>query len=59
MKQTLCEDDFEYVLVWVRNDETTQLPSPPPPQLIKKKGLTLRILALLLTFSLKRSLGLN
>ena len=51
MKQTLCEDDFEYVLV-------TQLPSPPP-QLIKKKGLTLRILALLLTFSLKRSLGLN
>jgi hypothetical protein len=58
MKQTLCEDDFEYVLVWVRNDETTQLPSPPP-QLIKKKGLTLRILASLLTFSLKRSLGLN
>jgi hypothetical protein len=57
MKETLSEDDFEYVLVWVRNDETTQLPSPPPP-LLKKKGFALRFLAKILTFSLKKSLGL-
>ena len=57
MKQTLSQDDFEYVLVWVRNHETTQLPSPPPPP-IKKKGIALRVLASILTFSLKKSLGL-
>jgi hypothetical protein len=57
MKQTLSEEDFEYVLVWVREGETTQLPSPPPP-IIKKKGLALRILASILAFSLKKSVGL-
>ena len=57
MKQTLSEEDYEYVFVWVREGETTQLPSPPAP-LIKKKGLALRVLASILAFSLKRSLGL-
>ena len=57
MKTKLIQDDFEYVMVWVRDDETTQLPSPPPMP-IKKKGLALRILATILSFSLKKSLGL-
>ena len=57
MKTNLVEEDFEYVLVWIHNDETTQLPSPPPTT-IKKKGFALRILAAILSFSLKKSLGL-
>jgi hypothetical protein len=57
METKLSQADFEYVLVWVRNGEMTQLPAPPPP-IIKKKGFALRFLASLLTFSLKRSLGL-
>jgi hypothetical protein len=57
MIQKLSEEDFEYVLVWKFKGETTQLPSPPPPP-IKKKGLALRIIASILTFSLTKTLGL-
>ena len=57
MKQELSEKDYEYVMVWVHNDEATQLPSPPST-ILKKKGFALRVIAKILTFSLKKSLGL-
>jgi hypothetical protein len=54
-KKTLAADDFEYVIVWTHNGQATQLPSPP--DIIKKEGLTLRIIKKILIVSLKKTFG--
>jgi hypothetical protein len=54
-KKTLAAEDFEYVIVWTHNGQATQLPSPP--DIIKKEGLTLRIIKKILFVSLKKTFG--
>ena len=55
-RTTLTPADFDYVIVWKHDGQTTQLPAPSSPR-IKKKSLALRIIQKIFFVSLKKTFG--